>query len=397
MRERIRAVPLFADLPDADLDRLAASVEEVTVAPEDYLFHEGDFGDSAYIITGGELEILTTSGGREVLLAHEHAAIFDLSTFGKIRVTGADAESFLNRVCANDMTRGPGSVIYTGMLNDKGGFVSDLTAQRIGDQEYLLFVGTSAIKHDFAWLNKNLELGERVQLHDETERLATLGVVGPYCSELMASLDADDLNTLRYFRHGEFVLQGIRLRAAKISYVGEYGWELTCDVEQISKLYELLTGAGAQPAGLFAQSSMRIEKGYLSYGHDLDNDVNPFEAALDFALDWKSEFVGKQSLEVCRHDSPDKSRISIILDDPEANPIGNEPVYDGERIVGQTTSAAFGYRIGYPIAIAYLESGSIERAKDLTVKLNIAGTMFTGKVVPGAVYDPAGTRLLKAN
>lgn len=332
--------------------------------------------------------------GREVMTAHEQVAMFDLSTFGKIRITGVDAEPFLSRICANDMTRTPGSVIYTAMLNEQGRFVSDLTAQRTGEEEYLLFVGTSAIRHDLAWLNKNLKPGERVQFHNETDLLATLGLVGPCSKELMSSLGVDEMNALKYFQHGEFDVRGIKVRAAKFSYVGEYGWEITCGVEHVSNLYDLLAGAGAQPAGLFAQTSMRIEKGYLSYGHDLDTDLNPFEATLDFALDWKSEFIGKQSLLACRHVSPVKSRVSIILDNPAANPIGNEPVYDGDKIIGQTTSAAFGYRVGHPITIAYLNTESIEGLKDLTVQLDIAGTMFEGKVVPGAVYDPTGTLFL---
>ena len=332
--------------------------------------------------------------GREVMTAHKSAALFDLTTFGKVRVYGPDAESFLNRVCANNMTRLPGSVIYTAMLNDRGGYVSDLTAQRLSMEEYLLFVGTSAVKHDLTWLNRNLQPGEQVEIRDDTDKLATLGLMGPQSRELMASIDGDDLNALNYFGHQEFDLKGIQVRAARLSYVGEYGWELTCGVEMISALYDLLAGAGAQPAGTFAQTSMRIEKGYLSFGHDLDADISPLEAGLDFALDWDSAFIGREAMAEARQVAPTKKRVSIVVDNPEANPIGNEPVYYDGEIVGQTTSAAYGYRVGHPVAIAYLSTESIKNINDLTVQIDIAGILFAGKVVVGAVFDPSGVRLL---
>ena len=331
---------------------------------------------------------------REVMAAHEGAALFDLSTFGNIRVSGPDAESFLNRICANNMTRAPGSVIYTAMLNDRGGFVSDLTAQRLSAEEYLLFVGTSTVKHDLAWLSRNLREGECVTICDDTEKLATLGLMGPHSNNLMVSVDGDKLSALRYFQHQEFELKGIQVRAARLSYVGEYGWELTCSVEKVNALYDLLAGAGAQPAGIFAQTSMRIEKGYLSYGHDLDTDINPFEAGLDYALDWDSAFIGSEALAASRQAAITKRRVSIILDYREANPIGNEPVYYDGEIIGQTTSAAYGYRVGHPVAIAYLNTGSIKNFDNLTVQIDVAGTLFTGKVVVGAVFDPSGAQYL---
>jgi 4-methylaminobutanoate oxidase (formaldehyde-forming) len=166
--------------------------------------------------------------GREVARAHEGAAIFDLSTFGKIRVEGPDAETFLDRVCANDMARPPGRAIYTAMLNEAGGFESDLTALRLTDEGYRLFVGTGAIKRDLAWLRRHLGDGERATLTDETADTAVLALMGPLAAECAAALGGEALAGLGYFRHAEAELAGIPVRAVRLSYVGEAGWEITC-------------------------------------------------------------------------------------------------------------------------------------------------------------------------
>ena len=222
--------------------------------------------------------------GREVAQAHHHAALFDQSTFGKIRVEGADAERFLNRVCANDMTRAPGRAIYTAMLNDRGGFESDLTALRLSDEAYRLYVGTAAIKRDLAWLRRHLEAKERVKLEDETEGYAVLALMGPEAKRIVRTVGADWIDALGYFRHAEDVIAGVPVRAVRLSYVGEAGWEMTCRTEDALRLYDALYEAGARPSGMYAQTSMRIEKRYLAMGHDLDADVTPLEAGVDFAV-----------------------------------------------------------------------------------------------------------------
>ena len=142
------------------------------------------------------------------------------------------------------------------------------------------------------------------------------------------------------------------MEAVRLSYVGEAGWELTCATDQAENLFNALQSAGARPAGIFAQTSMRIEKRFLAYGHDIDTDTNPFEAGLDFAIDWNSDFIGKQALLPLREQQSESRMVSIVLDDPEAVPLGNEPAYSNARIIGKTTSAAFGYRIGKPVALA---------------------------------------------
>ena len=329
--------------------------------------------------------------GREVGYATRGAAIFDQSTFGKIRVTGAGAETFLNRICANDMTRSPGCAIYTSMLNQQGGIESDLTVLRLAGEDYRLYVGTAAIKRDMAWLGRYLGDDEEVSLVDETDEYSVLGLMGPDAAALVERLGAGDLNRLGYFRHADADIAGVGVTAVRLSYVGEAGWELTCRAGDAGTLLRALTGQGAKPAGLFAQTSMRIEKRFLAYGHELDTDVNPLQAGLGFAVAWNSDFIGKQTLLGWRGQTPAKRIVSIVLDDEDAVPLGNEPVYLDQRIVGKTTSAAFGYRIGKPVALAFVGSEAAEEAGLL--EIDVGGDRFRGRVCLRAAFDPEGNRM----
>jgi len=329
--------------------------------------------------------------GAEVAEAHNNAAIFDQSTFGKILVTGPDAESFLNRVCANDMTREPGIVVYTAMLNERGGFESDLTALRLDKEKYRLYVGTGAIKRDMAWLQKHLDKNEVVQLSDETDDYAVLGLMGLEATAIVTKLGADRLIDLPYFHHCSTEIQGIKVDAARLSYVGEAGWEVTCKRENATALFDLLYQHGAKPAGIFAQSSMRIEKRFLAYGHDLDTDVNPFQAGLEFAIDWDSDFIGKKALMNQKQHGIGSQIITIILDDTDAMPLGNEPVYHQGKIIGKTTSASFGYRIGKPVAIALVQYD--QSLDQLAVEVDIARNLFKGKILTQPAFDAEGKRM----
>jgi 4-methylaminobutanoate oxidase (formaldehyde-forming) len=291
------------------------------------------------------------------------------------------------------MARPTGRAIYTAMLNQRGGFESDLTALRLGTDSYRLYVGTSAIKRDISWLRQHLEPGEQVSINDETEAYAVLGLMGPDSAQIATQLGAAQLSDLAYFQHCSAEVGGVPVEAVRLSYVGEAGWELSCAADQASELFDALSNAGAKPAGIFAQTSMRIEKQFLAYGHDLDTDTNPFQAGLDFAIDWDSNFIGKQALLPLRDNEPEYRMVSIILDDPLALPLGNEPVYLDGLIIGKTTSAAFGYRIGKPVAIALIKTPPGQSISDLPVEVDIARNNFSGTISLTSAYDPEGLRM----
>ncbi|WP_417806741.1 GcvT family protein [Thioclava sp.] len=325
----------------------------------------------------------------EVMAAHTKAAIFDASPFGKIDVEGADTEAFLKTVCAGQMGRAPGSVIYTAMLNDRGTFESDLTAQRIRDDLYRLFVGTTAIKRDLAWLTRHSE-GFDVTLSDTTETYAVLSLMGPEAARIIAECGAPELNDLGYFKHMGAHVAGKHVRAARMSYVGEAGWEMTCKAENAPVIYAALTAAGAVPAGMFAQTSMRIEKGFCAMGHELDGDVTPIAAGLDFATRKKGGFIGAEALDAARAAGAQSHIISLVIDDETAVPLGHEPVYLGDKIVGQTTSCGFGYRVGKPVALGHARVALQDGAR---VKVDIARKLYDATVHLGPVFDPEGTRM----
>ena len=322
----------------------------------------------------------------EVRAAHTKAAIFDASPFGKIDVEGPDAEAFLLHVCAGFMARKPGSVIYTAMLNDRGTFVSDMTAQRITDTLYRLFTGTNAIKRDLTWLRTHAD-GFDVTLTDTTEAYAVLALMGPDAARIATEVGAPELLDIGYFKQAGGHIAGKHVRAARMSYVGEAGWEITCKAENAAPIYAALIAAGAVPAGLFAQTSMRIEKGFCAMGHELDSDVTPIAAGLDFAVRKKGGFIGADALATARENGATAHVISLVLDDADAVPLGHEPAYSGNTIIGETSSAAFGHRIGKPVALAHTRTAMADGDR---VSVDIAGTHYTARVILGPICDPDG-------
>lgn len=335
--------------------------------------------------------------GQEVMAAHREAALFDLSSFGKIEVEGRDAERFLERLCANRMARTPGRAIYTALLNSEGGMESDLTAVRLAAEHYRLYVGTTAVRRDMAWLSHHLD-GELVTLRDSSEDYAVLGLMGPEAARVAEQAGAAELAALPYFRSGSAELAGVPVTAVRLSYVGEAGWEITCKATDATRVYDALAAFGAKPAGLFAQTAMRIEKRFLAYSHDLDTDISPLQAGLGFAVDWDSDFIGREALKRQR-DAGEACRIvTVLLDDPEAVPHGGEPVVFEGEMVGMTTSAAYGYRIGRPLAIADLRRPEA-RAECARVEVDIAGQRWPARVTLRAAFDPEGQamRMLPAH
>ncbi|MFK7854813.1 MAG: FAD-dependent oxidoreductase [Granulosicoccus sp.] len=333
----------------------------------------------------------------EVMAAHEYAAVFDLSTFGKIDVIGPEAEAFLMHTCAGYMNRAPGSVIYSAVLNNKGTFESDLTALRLSQNHYRLFVGTSSIRRDLAWFTRAIKrdaVSSRakvfdVSVVDVTEQYAVLALMGPEAASIIGKLEGG-FEQIAYFKHATGMLGGVPVQVSRMSYVGEYGWEISCKVEHSVSLFKQLVAAGAKPAGLFAQTSMRIEKGFRAMGHELDSDVTPAQAGLDKFMRKGGGFVGYEALAEGIDSLPYLRVVSVALDDVNAVPIGHEPIIFNGRIVGKTTSCSFGYRLGKPVALAQLieplDSGS-------RVELDLARQGFNASISDSVLFDPSGSRM----
>jgi len=180
------------------------------------------------------------------------------------------------------------------------------------------------------------------------------------------------------------------VRAARLSYVGEAGWEITCRAENAPAIYAALCEAGARPAGLFAQTAMRIEKGFCAMGHELDGDVTPIEAGLDFATRKSGGFIGAQALQRRREAGAGLRTYSLIIEDEAAVPLGHEPIYANGEIIGQTSSCAFGFRVGKPVALVHTRAPI---ADGTAVTIDIARETFAAKLVTGPLFDPDGARM----
>ena len=327
--------------------------------------------------------------GAEVRAAHQGAAIFDASAFGKIDINGPDAEAFMLKTCAGFMDRPPGSLVYTAVLNSRGTYESDITAQRIALDHYRLFVGTTSIKRDMAWFVRASE-GFDVTVTDSTEDHAILSIMGPEAARVVAECGAPELARLRYFKIGVAELAGKPVRAARISYVGEAGWEITCAAHDASDVFAVLTAAGAKPAGLLAQTSMRIEKGFCAMGHEIDSDNSPIEAGLMFATRKSGGFIGFDALQERLKSGAFRQVVSLTIDDQSAVPIGHEPICLKGDIIGHTTSCSFGHRIGGPVAL-----GNVHRPVETgtRVQVDIARQLFDASVTVGPLFDPQGKRM----
>ena len=324
--------------------------------------------------------------GEEVSFAHKAAALFDMSCFGKIDITGPDAEQFLLKTCAGYMQRPPGSVVYSAVLNERGTYESDITAQRITRDHYRLFVGTNTIKRDYSWFNA-MAHGFNVKIENTTANYGLLSLMGPKAVEVVTKCGASDISGLGYFKTGEFNLAGKSIRAARISYVGEPGWEITCKTDDLREIYKSLIDAGALPAGLFAQTSMRIEKSFCALGHELDSDIGPIEVGLDMFTRRTGGFVGYAAMEKKRKEGAENKLISLTLEDETAVPIGGEPIYFDDQIIGQTTSCTFGFRVGKPIALGHLKEKVSDNAN---VYVDIARQLYSATVSTGPLFDADG-------
>ena len=333
----------------------------------------------------------------------EAIAVFDQTSFSKFRLEGPDAEATLQRLCANDVAVEPGRIVYTGMLNERGGFESDLTVTRLGGDAYLIVTGSAQTTRDADWIRRHIPDGARATLTDVTGAYAVLGVMGPRARDLLARLTQADLSNeaFPFATSREIWLERALVRASRITYVGELGWELYVPVEFAAGVYDALQAAGGDlglaDAGYYAIESLRVEKAYRAWGRELTTDDTPLEAGLGFAVrfDKPVPFIGRDALLAQRDKPLEKRLVSFVLDDPEALPWGDEPIWCEGAIVGSTTSAAYGHTLGRAVAMGYVKRPGVDAAYLATARfeIEIAGDRFTARGGLKAPYDPAGHRI----
>lgn len=334
----------------------------------------------------------------------EAVGLFDQSSFAKFLVQGPEAEAALQRLCANDVGVAPGRVVYTQMLNRHGGIEADLTVTRLAADSYLVVTAAACATHDADWIRRHLPSDGRTTLTDVGSGWATLGVMGPRSRELLGRLTEADLSTAA-FPFGtarEIHLAYAPVRALRITYVGELGWELYVPAEFATGVYDALVDAGAdlglRHAGYHAMDSLRMEKAYRSWGHDLSGEDTPFEAGLGFAvaLDKPADFIGRDALLALR-DRPLRRRLVVFtLDDPGPLLLGDEPIWRDGRLVGRVTSGAYGHTLGRAVGMGYVaHEPGVDRAwvESGRWELELATERFAATPHLAPPYDPRALRV----
>ncbi len=304
--------------------------------------------------------------GAEHRACREGVALFDMTSFSKFLVKGRDAESVLQGIVANDVAVAPGTTVYTGMLNERGTYESDFTLTRLADDQYLLVTGTAQTTRDFDTIEKLIPHDKHCTLVDVTGQYAVLALMGPRSRELLQSVSKADWSNgaFAFGQSREVDIGYATVRATRLTYVGELGWELYVPVEFAIGVYETLHAAGERfglvNAGYYAIESLRIEKGYRAWGRELTPDSNPFEAGLEFACKLNKDvpFRGRDALLKLR-DEPVRRRMVVLTADGAAERMlwGGEAILRDGKLVGFVTSAAFGHTLGCPVAMGYVNGG----------------------------------------
>ena len=333
-------------------------------------------------------------------------AIFEQTSFGKLLVSGRDATTLLQWLCTADIDCAVGRAVYTGVLNERGTYEADVTVTRIAHDEYLWITGSASVNRDRDWISRHIGPEQQVSVTDVTGASAVFGVMGPRSRELLQSLSSADLSNeaFPFATSREIDLGMSTVRATRITYVGELGWELTVPAEFAVGVFELLAEAGREfglaNAGYYAINALRLEKGYRAFGTELNPDYGPVEAGLLFATKLKTDidFLGRKAVETAKASGVRRRLVSFILDDAHAMMWGGELLLRDGVGAGQVTSAAFGTTIGSCVGLAYVwrPDGAVvtpDWINEGTWQVNIGGTVVSMRVQLGAPYDPKSERV----
>ena len=337
--------------------------------------------------------------GAEHRAVRERVALFDQSSFAKYRVSGPGAAEALSWICANRVDAPVGAVVYTQMLNPRGGIESDLTVTRVAGDEFYLVTGTGSATHDFDWIRRNIPDGCDARIEDVTSYWAVLSVMGPHARDVLQPLVSRDMSddAFAFASMHKIAINGALIRALRVSYVGELGWELHVPVECAAMVYQCLMAAGADygivNAGYRAIESLRLEKAYRAWGSDIGPDYNPVEAGLGWAADLKSgkDFIGREAILEQKQRPPTKILAGFTVADRKVVLLGRETIYrDGER-VGWLSSAGWGYTLQTNIGLGYVRNADgvdTDYLQSGSYELEVAGERIPCELQLSPLYDP---------
>ena len=356
--------------------------------------------DHGHLPSGWERHHWSPAIGYEHLATRERAGLFDETSFSKLELRGPGALAALQYLCANDLDRPVGSVVYTSMLNPRGGIECDFTVTRLAADHFRIITGTAFGQHDLSWIQLNMPSGNSVWVEDTTGSYACFGLWGPRARAILQQLTKQDLSNAAfpYMTARQITVGDVPALALRVTYVGELGWELYCSMEYGHRLWEVLWEAG-QPEGLVAAGyraidSLRLEKGYRYWSAEISPDYSPFEAGLGFAVKLgKGDFLGRQALLRQKEEGLRRKLCCLVLSGESSVAIGNEPIRlrAGDLVVGWVTSGGYGYAVRTSIAYGYLP---VEQAAPGTqLDVEILGERVAAEVVREPLWDPKGERI----
>ena len=340
----------------------------------------------------------------ECQAVREAVGLFDQSSFAKFRFEGRDALGVLNRVCANDVDVAPGKLVYTQWLNEKGGIEADLTVTRLSDTAFLIVTGAETETRDFNWLKRHIPADAHAVLTNISSGLGVISIMGPNARALLQSLSPNDLShdAFPFGTSQEIELGYAIVRASRITYVGELGWELYIPTEFMTGVYDEIVAAGAafglRHCGYHALNALRMEKGYRHWGHDITDEDTPLEAGLGFAvkLDKPGGFIGREALVQQKQAGLKQRLVQFLLTDPAPMLYHNEPIWQGERIAGYIRSGMYAHTLGAACGLGYVTAadGAVVGPIDPDgYEIEIAGTRYSATASLRPLYDPTNARI----
>ena len=337
--------------------------------------------------------------GEEHKATRERVALFDLTSFGKIEVTGSDALKLLQRVTDSNVDKPTGSTTYTQFLNTRGGVEADVTVSRLGEDKFWVITGSGFIGNDLAWLQMKIQEGDDAALRDITTDWACLALWGPKARAVLSKVTQDPVSNEAFpYLAGKFItINGVRVWAQRVSYVGELGWELYIPNNRASMVWDLLMAAGKEfdmeVGGYKVLDSLRLEKGYRYYTTDVTQLETPFEGGLGFCIHFdKGDFIGKDALLEKKQKGFATKLCTLVLDGEEFTQIyGGEAVYHEGKVVTRVRSGGYGYTLKKNILLAYLP---LELSKPGSrVEVELLEGKIIAEVTAAVLYDPKGEKL----
>ena len=327
-----------------------------------------------------------------------NVGVLDLSTFAKYKISGKNSETFLERLCANRIPKKDGSIILTHMLNSRGRIQSELTITRFPNNIFYVLSSTASEIRDFDWFNRHVYKKEEVNIKNVTKDYGVLVLAGPNSRKVLSQLTSQNLhnNVFPWLKGKEILVNKIPVKALRVNYVGELGWELHHPMSQMESLYDAIYEVGKKENiinfGTYAVNSLRMEKAYRGWGAELTGEISLVEAGMDrfFNLKKKNNFFGAKALQNKVQFGVDIKIVYLEVDVDSADARGNEPVYHNNKIVGVVTSGGYGFRTQKSLAFAYVKS---DLAYDGNLEIEIQGQRRKAKILDKVVYDPDNQKL----